>query len=72
MVIDAAIARDRYAHDRAAWLAWHTAALLRVKNMPPLSRLLAKQERRSNPRELERRRLEHEELVRKFREAKRE
>jgi len=46
--LDGATQRLKREHDERAWLAWHTAALYRMKKMPPLKDLLtgAKPKRR--------------------------
>lgn len=46
-----------------AWLAWHTAALSRVKRMPAFERFCPRPPRHMSPEEMARRRAEHEELV---------
>ncbi len=52
---------------RDAWLAWHTAALVRVRRMPALQRLMPRRPaRRLRGQELERRRREHGEIVRRL------
>jgi hypothetical protein len=43
---DSAYRRHIQHHNEHAWLAYHTAALHRVKRMPKLQTLLAKQPRR--------------------------
>jgi hypothetical protein len=32
--------RIKYEHDERAWQAWHTAALMRQKRLPPLKQLI--------------------------------
>lgn len=56
--------RRREAQRRSAWLAWHIAALTRVKRMPGLKRFMGTEKARVlKGAELERRRQEHAELV---------
>lgn len=38
--IRAANWRIKYQHDEHAWQAWHTAALMRQKSLPPLKELI--------------------------------
>ena len=52
---------------RDAWIAWHIAALGRMKKLPPLRTMLDGGEAKPlRGEELERRRAEHEDIVRKL------
>lgn len=56
--------RRREAQQRSAWLAWHMAALSRMKRLPTLKRFLGTDQARVlKGVELERRRAEHAELL---------
>lgn len=62
-LIDAASWRIEQDHQRDAWLAWHTAALMRKKRMPKLKELTGGSKTRVlKGEELERRRAEKREL----------
>ncbi len=66
-VLDAARWRLQREHERDAWLAWHIAALQRVKRLPDLRRFMGRDKARPlRGAELERRRREHEEIVRRL------
>ena len=59
--------RQRQQIQRDAWLTWHIAALSRMKKLPPLRQML--QTREAKPlrgEELERRRAEHEDIVKRL------
>lgn len=59
--------RQRERQRELAWLAWHVAALMRVKRLPRLSELLQREEKRSTGQgERERRQREHEDIVRRM------
>lgn len=63
-VIDAANWRTDREHRRDAWLAWHTAALVRSKRLPPLQRLIRADDAKPlRGEELERRRQERDEML---------
>lgn len=38
-VLHARLEHERYRQRREAWQAWHTAAVMRAKRLPPLARL---------------------------------
>lgn len=44
VVLKAEAEERRDAYDRLGWAAWHTAALGRVKTMPPLRQMMARRE----------------------------
>jgi hypothetical protein len=65
MVLAAAGRRFEREHRRDAWIAWHTAALGRVKKLPSLQRLMpVKPARTLHGAELAKRRAEFDELKR--------
>ncbi len=67
LVLEAAAWRLEQTHREQAWLAWHTAALMKARHMPGLQRLMPKRRaRRLRGAELERRQREHEEIVRRM------
>lgn len=67
LALDAATWRAEHEQRRAAWLAWHMAALSRARHLPALRRLLTPpRAKRLRGAELARRRREHEEIVRKL------
>lgn len=67
MALDAARWRMEEEHERDAWLAWHIAALQRVKEMPTLARLAGRDKAKPlRGQELQKRRAEHEEMVRRM------
>lgn len=63
MAFEAAAWRQRQEMRRAAWLAWHTAGLMRTKRMPPLSILSPQEPRKVS---VEQRRQEHAEIVKRL------
>jgi len=64
---EAARWRQEREQQQQAWLAWHVAALMRSKRLPALQRLMPRpRARRLKGKELERRRREHDEIVRKL------
>jgi len=63
MVLAAAGRRFEREHRRDAWIAWHTAALGRVKKLPSLQRLMPTKPARSlHGAELQKRQREFDEL----------
>lgn len=59
MVFEAALRRREREMERDTWLAWHVAALVRLKRLPPLRSLLAK----PAAVDMEAKRREHAEIV---------
>ena len=67
LALEAGARRLERERQRDAWLAWHIAAMGRAKRLPSLRRLLGvPRARRLQGAELERRRREHAEIVRKL------
>lgn len=67
MTLDAAEKRAEAEHDRDAWIAWHTAALVRAKQMPTLAHLAGRDKAKPlKGKELAKRKAEHEEMVRRM------
>jgi len=72
MALDAADERRKAEHDRDAWVAWHTAAMVRAKQMPSLARLAGRDKAKPlKGEELAKRKAEHEEMVRRMGKVKR-
>jgi hypothetical protein len=67
LALEAGARRLERERQRDAWLAWHIAAMGRAKRLPSLRRLFGTpRARRLQGAELERRRREHAEIVRKL------
>ncbi len=60
--------RQRERQRELAWLAWHVAALMRVKKLPRLDELIPRERKTSVQQQLdrERRQREHEDIVRRM------
>ena len=58
--------RQRRERQRDAWLAWHIAGMMRTKRMPSLNVLIPPEPRAVMGDELERRRRDHERIVRRL------
>lgn len=65
--LDGELVREQRAHERAAWSAWHTAALQRARRMPAYHRFYRRPARRVSPAELARRGGEHQEMAAAYR-----
>jgi hypothetical protein len=68
MAFDAWTWRQEREQERAAWLAWHVAALSRTKRLPSLRQMVRPGRTKVlSADEAARRRAEHEELIAKMR-----
>ena len=65
--VHALIEADNWRRDQAqrgrAWLAWHIAALQRVKRFPSLARLMGHRPKALSPDEMAKRRAEFQEMT---------